>query len=107
MAKLLPPKPTLKEEHECLRGLIENSDLGFYRLDTEGRIVEWNATLVDMLGLFADQAEISGRPIWTFVDKDESERFRAAVKRQLKNLDTVFEPAAVTFIGSSGLSVLW
>ena len=69
-----------RKAHEALatsearmRDLFDSAPVGYYEVDTEGRIIQVNRTALDMLGYAA--SEMLGRPGWDFmVEKEESQK---------------------------------
>jgi len=62
----------LRESESRLRQLYDDAPVGYYELDSEGRIMRVNRTGLVMLGY--EPQEVVGRPVWEFVEEQEVSR---------------------------------
>jgi len=69
----------LRESEEKYRTLFDDAPIGYHEIDTEGRIIQINATELEMLGYTAQ--EMLGQPVWKFIG--EGEKSQQAVLAKL------------------------
>ena len=71
----------LRESEERYRSLFEHVPVGLYRSTPDGRLLDVNATLVEMLG-YPDKATLLAVQVKdVYADPDEREKWQAAVER--------------------------
>jgi PAS domain S-box-containing protein len=59
----------LRESEEKYRTLFDDAPIGYHEIDTEGRIIQINATELEMLGYTTQ--EMLGQPVWKFIGEGE------------------------------------
>jgi PAS domain S-box-containing protein len=69
----------LRESEEKYRALFDDAPIGYHEIDTEGRIIQINATELEMVGYTAQ--EMLGQPVWKFIG--EGEKSQQAVLAKL------------------------
>ncbi|MBI4495930.1 MAG: PAS domain S-box protein [Deltaproteobacteria bacterium] len=68
----------LQESQQQFQSLFDDAPVGYYELDTEGRIGRINRTALEMLGYRAE--EIVRQPVWRFIAEAEASRESARHK---------------------------
>ncbi|MDH7486386.1 MAG: PAS domain S-box protein [Anaerolineae bacterium] len=79
---LLRARQLSLELHQRYRRLFENVPLGLYRTTPNGRILDANAALVQMLGYPNREALMAIKSTDTYVDPQDRERWRELMERQ-------------------------
>ena len=72
MARRKRVEEELRESESRFRQLYDDAPVGYYELDSEGRIMQVNHTALALLG-YAPQ-EIIGQPVWEFVEEKDVSR---------------------------------
>jgi len=79
----------LEESEKKHRTIIENTSEGFWLLNPEGKAIEVNQSLCDMLG-YSDR-EILGKTPLNFVDEDNGKIFQEQISQESKLLHRTYE----------------
>lgn len=79
----------LKANEEKYRGIIANMNLGLMELDTKGRIVFANQTLLHMTGLY--EQEITGYDSTTFLADNRVDTFKERTRKHKLGVSEAFE----------------
>jgi PAS domain S-box-containing protein len=89
----------LRDSEEKFRNVIEQSNDGIALADSEGMVIEWNASAVQIFGL--ERAEVLGRPLWDVQFQVAPEMYKteagyAQIKTMLRQL---FETQHADWLG--------